>query len=940
MSASDDYDPSIHASRIEWRKAKAAKQQATQNGNGATPPPPADYAAKNGNAKNNGHIRLVAGSSVPLSPEQVCREPEADPLADADHQAIRSHVEMLHQLAKNADVDGILTFSRIDDKGNVNTERFAIGDADHMADAIIGWSCHPKLNIYMPWVIWRKDLAHGAKGAEEDIRAVLAFVGDLDADKGKKAVGLDGLPIAAPYVVETSAGSYHATFPLKRALPVAEAKPIAEALSNAIGGDAGTKDTSHIWRIPGTLNWPNQKKLDRGRPGTPQKVTVKVAWTGESLEPGTIFEAVKGFAGGGSNSNTSDGNKKKGKAGTFESLSPALQKQIAAPPYSGEDRSATAMSVFWQLWHLGWSQNAVKAVVLDHPHGFSTHYKNDNDLEKDIARCFEKFNADDERDANEATPANDLPVIKVKAGRLSSLATRGEELLIEAKVPIYQRAGVLVRPIIETVDASHGRKTKVATLKSYDTVYMRDMLGRHVSWVKASKDRDAAGGKKKTTPIDPPKDIASTILARQGDWTFPSIAGVISTPTMRPDGSLLTEQGFDEATRLLLVEPPPLPPIPDHPTKEDAVAALRLIEDLMTGFPFVDGVAKSVALSGFITPIVRGAFSVSPLHASRAPAAGSGKSFLWDVAASAAVGQLMPVTSTGASTEELEKRLGTALMKGQPLIAIDNIIGELGGAFLCQAVERPVVDVRILGRSETVRCEARGTTLYATGNNFTIVGDVCRRVITCCLDAEMEQPEFRQFDFDPVDRVLADRGKYIAAALTVCRAYIVAGRPGIAMPRLASFEGWSDTVRSALIWLGREDPVLSMESAKAEDPERLELIDMQEAWQSAMGNGSGSRVKLSAVLVKGSATVKNAVTLEPEPTYSLLHAALEEVYFRSTGRRGQQPDAKMLGNWLRRFKGRIEGGRRFCCQSNDKGGSEWWLEKVSKATPEGGSRGV
>jgi hypothetical protein len=124
----------------------------------------------------------------------------------------------------------------------------------------------------------------------------------------------------------------------------------------------------------------------------------------------------------------------------------------------------------------------------------------------------------------------------------------------------------------------------------------------------------------------------------------------------------------------------------------------------------------------------------------------------------------------------------------QPLINIDNISGELGGDALCQIIERPVVEIRVLGRSERVRIEARGTSTFATGNNFTIVGDLCRRVITVNLDSEMERPEFRQFDFDPVERVLGNRGAYIAAALTICRAYVVAGRPNKA-PRLASFEG-------------------------------------------------------------------------------------------------------------------------------------------------------
>ena len=114
-----------------------------------------------------------------------------------DHAAIRSHVELLHTLAKGAGVEGILAFTRIDANNKTHTERFAIGDVDHMADAIIGWSTHPDLNIYASYAIFRKDLPPGAAGGEADVRAVLALVGDLDSDIGKKAVSLDGLPLRA-----------------------------------------------------------------------------------------------------------------------------------------------------------------------------------------------------------------------------------------------------------------------------------------------------------------------------------------------------------------------------------------------------------------------------------------------------------------------------------------------------------------------------------------------------------------------------------------------------------------------------------------------------------------------------------------------------------------------------------------------------------------------
>jgi len=264
------------------------------------------------------------------------------------------------------------------------------------------------------------------------------------------------------------------------------------------------------------------------------------------------------------------------------------------------------------------------------------------------------------------------------------------------------------------------------------------------------------------------------------------------------------------------------------------------------------------------------------------------------------------------------------------VISIDNINGELGGDALCQIIERPVVDIRILGRSESVRIEARGTCLFATGNNFTIVGDVCRRAITTNLDPEVERPELRQFDFDPVERVLANRGEYIAAALTICRAYIVAGRPNPA-PRLASFEGWSDTVRSALMWLGQEDAVKSMENARAEDPERVELSDMLESWGSVIGTGPGSRMRLAAVLLKGLSQTRQLEGSDMEPSYPDFNAALLTMAQRSASRNGKSapPDARMFGKWLQRFKGRIVNGKRFMSLPNEKHGSEWWVELVA-----------
>src|SRR4051812_11530345 len=102
------------------------------------------------------------------------------------------------------------------------------------------------------------------------------------------------------------------------------------------------------------------------------------------------------------------------------------------------------------------------------------------------------------------------------------------------------------------------------------------------------------------------------------------------------------------------------------------------------------------------------------------------------------------------------------LLGAVPIISPDNVNGELGGEALCQMIERPLVRVRILGKSAVPELECRAM-FFATGNNLVLVGDMTRRAVLCTLDAGMERPELRPFGFDPIKRVLADRGAYVAA---------------------------------------------------------------------------------------------------------------------------------------------------------------------------------
>jgi hypothetical protein len=170
--------------------------------------------------------------------------------------------------------------------------------------------------------------------------------------------------------------------------------------------------------------------------------------------------------------------------------------------------------------------------------------------------------------------------------------------------------------------------------------------------------------------------------------------------------------------------------------------------------------------------------------------------------------------------------------------------------------------------------------------------------------------------------VMADRGKYIAACLTICRAYIAAGRPN-RLVKLASFGGWSDTVRSALTWLGEADPVKSMDTSKAEDPETAALRHMLTEWKIKIGVGGANGKQLREVI-----NICEANRATPSGKEYLNEGLRGAVLGVMPAQHSLKPDAKSLGNWLRLRKERRIGKLRF--RNQPETGSTpglWWVEE-------------
>ena len=220
---------------------------------------------------------------------------------------IRSHVEMLHDLARRVGRPGVLVVASYgEDPDGINPKNgnpgkpitakarhFPIGDVDGMVACVHRFSKDKFRNVYISLALMRPDLPQGAKGFETDVVALLGVVGDFD--DADAANWENRLPVPANYVLETSPGRFQAFLLFDQAVDGIKGKALAEGLQSYARCDYGTKDVSHVWRVPGCLNHPNAKKVfSYGRSREPGLVRVLTPWSGDLTSVELLTEALSG----------------------------------------------------------------------------------------------------------------------------------------------------------------------------------------------------------------------------------------------------------------------------------------------------------------------------------------------------------------------------------------------------------------------------------------------------------------------------------------------------------------------------------------------------------------------------------------------------------------------------------------------------------------------
>jgi hypothetical protein len=385
---------------------------------------------------------------------------------------------------------------------------------------------------------------------------------------------------------------------------------------------------------------------------------------------------------------------------------------------------------------------------------------------------------------------------QIRLGR--QLREEGDDALsalYKANIPpeIYIRGGKLARvrlnekhtPMIETMT---------------DTMLI-ERLTRVADFVTYNEQKDSYSSTHPTTKI-------ANYILDQTRWLFPPLEGIVESPVLRSDGTILDTSGYDDQTQLCYMPSKKMKrcSIPLSPTQKDVKRSVSFILSTIEDFPFETEADRANMVAALLTPVIRPAITgdvqMTLLDATKP---GTGKGFLSHLIAMVATGKHASPIGLPETDDELEKRIGAKLMFGSTLVIIDNVSRKLQSSalelILTAGGEQ---EVRILGQSKMMNVSTRATWVI-TGNNIQLGGDLARRCYRIRLVSPVSNPDERR-DFK-IENFLTwieeHRPDLITSLLILARAWFIAGKPNASnVPHLASFTDWAKTVGGILEYAG------------------------------------------------------------------------------------------------------------------------------------------
>lgn len=358
--------------------------------------------------------------------------------------------------------------------------------------------------------------------------------------------------------------------------------------------------------------------------------------------------------------------------------------------------------------------------------------------------------------------------------------------------------------------------------------HLAAVLSETARFVRVSVDKE---GNFRDKAVEAPRNVVDAVLKLGNYPSLRPLRAVVTNPALLPSGRVLIAAGYD-AESALIYRPTAAISVPSAPTKADAEAAAKRLLGFVKHTQWCDDRGPSVWLSLVLTIVGRAAMPTVPSFGFDAAVRQSGKTSLVKIAYGITHGKTIGLGgSIGKNEEENEKRL--AQWSEESVVLFDNLAEPMSSVTLDAAITGGTVKPRHLGKNKAIVCDLTSTTFTYTGNNLTLGDDAASRTLI----ARIKQPTHRNYDFSVDDGAFytTQRPGAVSDALTILRAFIVAGSPQSKGGDYCRFPEWDRLIRAAVKWLGMADP-WGGEVVDTNDITRNEAMLALAEWQALRGN--------------------------------------------------------------------------------------------------------
>lgn len=312
---------------------------------------------------------------------------------------------------------------------------------------------------------------------------------------------------------------------------------------------------------------------------------------------------------------------------------------------------------------------------------------------------------------------------------------------------------------------------------------------------------------KKGKIVAPPQDVVHDLNALP-TWGFPPLRDISEAPCILPDGSLIKPgyckemRTYYEAGDLVLGD------VPERPTPADVKTAISLLQEVIIDFPFDSDASRSNMIGAILTAILRPIIAGPvPMPLLDKPQLGTGATLLAETLNMIATGKAANLTTAPTDEAEWRKIVVSFVMQGRSIIILDDIDRKLQSSALSSVLTSSGIADRKLGSNNVIEMYQR-TMWIATGNNIQLGGDLVRRCYWIRLISGEARPWLRQGFKHPelLPWVKTERGRILAAVLTLARAWMQAGSPQPKGIRLGKYEAWNNIIGGMMEWLKAYSP--------------------------------------------------------------------------------------------------------------------------------------